>query len=1472
MQAISQNEVIALVTDINSFADRAENLIKSTQNSYQSEKERMIHSHSAKISNLDSSYKANCDAVRRKSQGTIRDAKKILASTEQLDAQLSKVDKYYVKTKKKKEALLADKTSEAYSDATDYFNTLAKIQDSYNVLFKKYSEDILPGLINGLNYLFSSQRKKDYEELIVLRNTVASFVAEIEKELPPITEESLLAMKENYFTRRNSLVAQHKTEEAGLEARYNNALDGVAGKIYADLDAILPDEFVLYLHDLIASYVNAIFKVNGSSFIQDDVLNMCFIDYPVDFFIESKIVASVIKEKCAKLLTHGNAIRLPIAMSTVNAPVWLIKNDGSNVTAVQEFTHSVMFGVLSSLPVSKLIYSVIDPENRGNSVFPFFDAKKKLPELFGEKIYISREDVSAKISRLNDKIESILQGRLGNQYNTIYEYAKENTDYSVESEMLLFYDFPKGFDERTLADLRNILRNGSRCGIFSLISCSSNIEGVRSNEYEQNISAIQELSSVIVQNDKNFLLRGLPLSYFSMPDKVEFAKYFSKYMLIFEGIKNRGIAFSPLIKKLVEIKDSVDLDAHITFICDMMKNYERDYAHVPNMKAEFPSIVTLGNVLYPADIFSDSIGYQKILDKFGTGDSGDYVPGYVELPLTFDLKNSFNLFLNSPEASSDEMVSFTHHVIWSFLSFMPVTKVNICVFDAEQRGNSIIPFLDFRKRSPETFDQKIYTSAEAMLERLQKINAQIDEFIQEKLGNKYKDILDYNLNTPNRAEPVTLLILYDFPSGMDGRSLDILSNILKNGNKCGVFTIMCFNPNITFSRYESIDERLENLQRFCAMVEFKDRHYRLLPYNLQINLPNVLKGDAADDFIKEYVEKSEQIKKQGLSFRDIVSKDFFSMDSSKSMHIPVGIGDGDSIVDIIIGEGSSHHGLIAGATGSGKSTLLHTLIMSSMLHYSPEQLNLYLMDFKSGTEFKVYESVKLPHIKLLALDAMQEFGESILEKLAGRSDGDEKSEIDKRGELFKSVGQTSLSGYIQATGKPLPRILVIMDEFQVLFNDSLNRKVAMNCAELAKRIVTEGRSFGIHLLMATQSTKVISDLTLSRGTIEQMRIRIGLKCGEDDARYLFSDQNDTKALSMMKGPIGTAVMNLDYTEQANIGFRAAYCDDETQKEYLEKIAAAFSDRAYTLQTFEGSRTVQLLDYYRDSRVGFTTESPVNVHMGSLIKVAPPFAICIDKKKKHNLLICGSNERMASTILGNYMISVLMNKNSMVYCIDGDYLVGDESSMPFYNALTCFGERFKVAYDRADIIHFINDAYSKYQTWKKQNSNEVVFVIIKNLQFLDIVKSMLKGESIDESEFIDNDPVQNIETNPADPFAAINNMFANKGNDDNLGVGEKLIKMVEDGSGFGIYFVITSLEYQTVRETMYYGENVLSRFPERIIFSLGTNDADNLIENVSVAGLRENTVYFTDGVKNTFQMKPYITPIPSELKKFIDEVV
>ena len=171
---------------------------------------------------------------------------------------------------------------------------------------------------------------------------------------------------------------------------------------------------------------------------------------------------------------------------------------------------------------------------------------------------------------------------------------------------------------------------------------------------------------------------------------------------------------------------------------------------------------------------------------------------------------------------------------------------------------------------------------------------------------------------------------------------------------------------------------------------------------------------------------------------------------------------------------------------------------------------------------------------------------------------------------------------------------------------------------------------------------------------------------------------------------------------------------------------------------------------------------------------------------------------------------------------------------------------------------------------------IIFVVIKNLQFLDIVKSMLKGENVEESEYIEvgsADEPADEPTDDFDPFGSVLNFKIGRssGNSDITASNEKLLKLIEDGSGFGIHFIVSSLEYQTVKDCMYYGENALTKFPERIIFSLSDNDADNLVENVSVAGLRDNTVYFTDGVKDTFQLKPYVAPTASELSVFFANI-
>lgn len=110
------------------------------------------------------------------------------------------------------------------------------------------------------------------------------------------------------------------------------------------------------------------------------------------------------------------------------------------------------------------------------------------------------------------------------------------------------------------------------------------------------------------------------------------------------------------------------------------------------------------------------------------------------------------------DSKAADAAAFTHHVIWSFLSELPVTKTNVIIFDVEKKGGNATPFLGFKKACPDIFDGNIYSNADDIYDRLNKLNRQIDTLIQDKLGSRFANLLTYNRSTPNRAEPVTVLV------------------------------------------------------------------------------------------------------------------------------------------------------------------------------------------------------------------------------------------------------------------------------------------------------------------------------------------------------------------------------------------------------------------------------------------------------------------------------------------------------------------------------------------------------------------------------------------------------------------------------------------------------------------------------------------------------------------------------------------
>ena len=1457
MRGFSFQDSVLLIQRINEFIEKMDVKITQAQRNYAANLQTLEAKHRQELAQFDYSCDSNIANVRSRSQQLINDTDCIAEDMKDLDSRLASVDKYYVRTKSKKQEELAGIKNDIYGNNADYFSVLNQIREDYLNLSRKYSEEILPALLNGLNYFFSSKRKKDYEDLIILQNTLNRFMEEIRSELPEITEDTVRDMCSEYDQQRAGLVSKQQNEKNRLENAYMDQLDKIVIEIDEGLNAIIPETLINDICLQVNTYNANYGKVNSTSWVAGNMLQAGFLDYPIAEFIQSGTFATYIEQYCEKLIINGS-IKFPFIFTTDTPLSYYVIKDGSDSESMKKLVQGMLFAFMSSVEVSRIVFNVIDCDGHGSNMDAFFEVKRKLPQLLADRICTNAEEAIDRIQAINEQVEFISQDVLGTRYRTIYEYAAANDASAYNVEINVLFDFPSGLDEHSVALLKNIVSNGPKCGIYTVIAENpERLKNANSEEMQRYVSDLRSMCTVIQQYGDIFTIMGLQLYYYPMPRKDVFNTFFAKYLLMNESIKNKGIAFPRILQKLLDSKTDSELEETMVIVDQMLDDSEDMVDRINAVGSTYPEYVVIGKTLYPEDIFTDVYGYKKIKEKYGTKDKA------IALPMFLNLGQAGNIMLEYDESKSRNVIKFTHNVIWNFISAVPVLKANICLFDPEKKGSNALPFLTFKKKCPDIFDgDNIYTSTEDIHSKLVQLNKHIDSVIQDRLASKYTNVLDYNKKSPKNAETLNLLVVYDFPCGFEHADMELLQAILKNGGKCGIYVVLCYNRDISFSAYDDTGKLIEKMRKECALIEYVGQSFIFRPFNLSVQMREGISEHRKAEYIDTYSAACEKVRKSGLSFDEILDKELFGRDLSRGLSVPVGIGAAEEIIPLVFGVGSSHHALVAGATGSGKSTLLHTLIMSAMLHYSPDLLNLYLMDFKSGTEFKIYESFRLPHIKLLALDAMQEFGESILQELV--------AEIERRSELFKGVGASKLGEYVKKTNQPMPDILVIMDEFQVLYNDATNRKVAYNCAELTKRIVTEGRSYGIHLMMATQATKIISNLTLETGTIEQMRIRVGLKCGEADADYLFSDANSEKALEMMKGPIGTAVINEEYTEQENIGVRTAYCDEDTQRKYLKLLSERLIDYDYDLKVFEGGRTEQLLEKIPESF--FADDKFVHVEVGSLIKVADPLTVCFDRKNKHNTLICGSGEKMNRNLLRLYTLSILRNINAKVYWFDGEELLGEADKF-FRKEFTGFGERYLPADTRGDIIQSINSVYDTYKERKKTQFTEQIFIIIKDLQFCDIVKTMLKGENIDESDYIDSDPSEEIPDSDMETEEDEFDFGMDLDLDSSeLNVSEKLLKLIDDGAAYGIHFIVSSMEFQTVKECMYFGEGTLSKFPERYVFSLSDNDADTLIDGVSVQSLRSNIVYYTDSIKNTFQMKPYVFPENEVLKKYLERVL
>ncbi|SCF00877.1 FtsK/SpoIIIE family protein [Micromonospora coriariae] len=205
------------------------------------------------------------------------------------------------------------------------------------------------------------------------------------------------------------------------------------------------------------------------------------------------------------------------------------------------------------------------------------------------------------------------------------------------------------------------------------------------------------------------------------------------------------------------------------------------------------------------------------------------------------------------------------------------------------------------------------------------------------------------------------------------------------------------------------------------------------------------------------------------------------------------------------------HWLVGGRTGAGKTVFLLDVLYGLAARYSPAELQLYLLDFKEGVSFTEFvptgrDPSWLPHARAVGIESDREYGLAVLREL--------RREAQRRATALKRHGVTKLADLPR--DNPLPRIVAVIDEFHVLLagNDALARESVDLLEELARK----GRSYGVHLVLASQSMTGIEALYgRAEAIFGQFALRVALPGGGG----VLDPLNDAAAAL----PIGSAVVN-----------------------------------------------------------------------------------------------------------------------------------------------------------------------------------------------------------------------------------------------------------------------------------------------------------------------------------------------------------
>ena len=824
-------------------------------------------------------------------------------------------------------------------------------------------------------------------------------------------------------------------------------------------------------------------------------------------------------------------------------------------------------------------------------------------------------------------------------------------------------------------------------------------------------------------------------------------------------------------------------------------------------------------------------------------------PPTISLPLALEFPRIGSLLIETDTQGRPAALELARDAMLRLLTALPPGKVRFTVVDPVGLGQNFAAFMHLADQEERLISRRIWTDPRHIEQRLADLTEHMESVIQKYLRNEFSSIEDYNTQAGQIAEPYRFLVIADFPTELTDIAAKRLASIADSGARCGVHTIIVADP----SKPSPPGITLDDLRTASLVIEAKGpggtglqtaqggtglqtgvlRAGDPILHDHPIATPTNPAPDQTTNLLRTIGEHAGDASRVQLPFEAVTPPPDkrWTRSSADELRIPLGRKGATQIQELTLGRGTLQHALIAGKTGSGKSTLLHVLITSAALWYSPDELELYLVDFKKGVEFQTYAANMLPHARVVAIETDREFGLAVLRRL--------DQELTHRGDAFRELGVQSLPDYRAQSTKPMPRSLLVIDEFQELFVE--DDTVAQESSLLLDRLVRQGRAFGMHVLLGSQTLG--GAYSLARTTMGQMNVRVALQCDEMDSYLILSEEN--AAARLLERP-GEAIYNdAGGKVEGNSPFQIVWLPAARRDAALHEVTRLATERALPAPScivFEGN--VPADPERNRSLVAATSPpaktDPIRLYLGEPTAIAPPAAAELRRQSGANLLIVGQRPdaaRSLTAIAGlSFALQHAATPGARLIFLDGaptdatdweSNLLAADSPLPI-------GVRTGDVNDAEALIVELAAETDRRHKLGAAGEPSILLLIYALQRFRDLRKS-------DDFSFSSSD-----EGDPLDKL---------------------FTRILEEGPEVGIHVVlwcdtVTNLERILERRT-------LRAIDQRVLLQMSAMDSTAIMDAPTAANLGPNrAILWSDDLGRAMRFRPYAEPAPTWLARIL----